>query len=78
MQVAGWLIRDQDLSERRWSVAMKNWTGNKELEERRTWVPCKTKSGALAGCDEIDEGLGNPCTFDRSWATNGLAEFIGL
>ncbi|MBB5353975.1 hypothetical protein HNR46_004246, partial [Haloferula luteola] len=32
-----------------WSVPLKSWTDNKELEERRTKVPYQTKSGTLFG-----------------------------
>ncbi|MBB5353766.1 hypothetical protein HNR46_004028, partial [Haloferula luteola] len=39
-QEAQWLV---------WSVPLKSWTDNKELEERRTKVPYQTKSGTLFG-----------------------------
>ena len=40
-----------------WSVPLKSWTGNKEIEEQRTKPPYQTKSGAEFGGDEIDVAL---------------------
>lgn len=39
---------------RGWSVPLKSWTGNKEIEEQRTRAPHETKSGPMFGGDEID------------------------
>ena len=49
-----------------WSVPLRNWTGNKESEERRTKVPYETKLGTLAGRDEVDAARRNLYTTDRS------------
>ncbi|MBB5354029.1 hypothetical protein HNR46_004301, partial [Haloferula luteola] len=49
-----------------WSVPLKSWTDNKELEERRTKVPYQTKSGTLFGRDEIDAAPQNLHTPIRS------------
>lgn len=45
-----------------WSVPLKNWTGNKEIEEGRTKAPYQTQSGTLSGIDEVDAGPINPYT----------------